>query len=57
MTYIIKDWANNIMFNGKTFDSYEEGWEFIYANVDNSIYDTSQDDNDNEYQEYYVVPF
>lgn len=30
MKYIIRDWANNICFHGKEFDSFEEGWEFIW---------------------------
>ena len=57
MKHIIKDWAGNIMFKGITFNSYEEGWEYIYENVDNSKFDDSGDDNDNEYQEYYVEPY
>lgn len=31
--YIIKDWANNIMFNGKQFDDFEDAWGFIYENI------------------------
>lgn len=29
-TYIIKDWAGNIMFNGQTFSSFEDAWSFIF---------------------------
>jgi hypothetical protein len=28
--FIIKDWANNILFNSKEFDTFEDGWEFLY---------------------------
>lgn len=55
MKYIIKDWAGNHLFKDQVFDSYEEGWEYIYENVDNSLYDETQDEDHNEYQEYYVV--
>lgn len=55
MKYIIKDWADNHLFQDEVFDSYEEGWEFIYENVDNSVYDETLDDDDSVYQEYYVV--
>lgn len=53
--YIIEDWAGNHLFQDETFETFEIGWEFIYKNVDNSKFDMSQDDNDNEYQEYYVI--
>lgn len=56
MKYIIVDWAGNHLFQEEVFNSYEEGWEYIYANVDNSIYDETENDDDNVYQEYYVVP-
>ena len=50
MKYIIQDWAGNHLFKDKTFDSYEEGWEFIYANV------SEETENDGTYDDYYVVP-
>ena len=56
LQYAIKDWAGNRMFPNKTFDSFEEGWEFIHENVDNSAYDKSGKENDNVYQDIYVVP-
>jgi hypothetical protein len=28
----IRDWTNKICFGGKTFSSFEDGWEFIYEN-------------------------
>jgi hypothetical protein len=54
--YIIEDWAGNHIFREDTFDSYEEAWEYIYENVDNSLYNKTGDDNDSVYQEYYVLP-
>lgn len=53
--YIIEDWAGNHLFKDEVFKSYEEGWEFIYENIDNSVYDETQNENDNEYQDYYVI--
>ena len=53
--FIIQDWAGNHLFQDKIFDSFEDGWSFIYENVDNSKFDRTQDENDNEYQEYYVI--
>ena len=54
--YIIKDWANNHLFIDKEFNSFEDGWLYIYENIDNSKYNKTGNENDNEYQEYYVVP-
>lgn len=55
MTFIIEDWAGNHLFKNKIFKSFEDGWEFIYSNVDNSLYDKTGKDNDNAFQEYFVV--
>lgn len=30
MKFIIEDWAGNVLFNGKEFDSFEDGWEFLF---------------------------
>lgn len=53
--YIIKDWAGNHLFKDKIFDSFEDGWEFIYQNVDNSLYDKTENENENNFQEYFVT--
>lgn len=29
--FIIKDWAGNTCFKGKTFPSFEDAWEFLYS--------------------------
>jgi len=31
--YIIRDWMNNIMFGGIEFNSFEEGWGYIYVTM------------------------
>ena len=54
--FIIKDWANNICFKGKEFDTYEDGWEFLdikYPVIYNK--DGTQNDRDDELGEYFVV--
>ena len=53
--FIIEDWAGNRMFPNKTFKTFEDGWEFIYNNVDNSLFDKTQNDNDNVYQDIFVI--
>lgn len=45
--YIIQDWAGNILFNGKEFETFEDGWGFILENV--------EDENDNTYDDYFVI--
>lgn len=27
----IRDWMNNLLFDGKRFDYFSEAWDFIYA--------------------------
>ncbi len=54
--FIIQDWAGNHLFVDWEFDTFEDGWEHIYENVDNSLYDKTGKDDDNTYQEYFVVP-
>ena len=31
--YIVIDWANNVMLNGKRFRSFDDGWAYIYEHV------------------------
>lgn len=54
--YIIQDWTGARKFPDHTFASFEDGWAHIYEHVDNSLFELSGDDNDNEYQEFFVVP-
>jgi len=55
MRWIIWDWAGNRPFGNMEFDSWETAWEYIYANVDSSEFDQTQNENDNVHQEYYVI--
>ena len=52
--WIIEDWAGNRMFPDKTFDSFDDAWDYIYENVDNSKYDESGNEDDNVYQDIFV---
>lgn len=29
-TYLIYDWAGNLKFNGQSFDTFEDAWEYLY---------------------------
>ena len=35
--FIIQDWAGNTMFNGKEFDTFEDGWEYILENIEEEM--------------------
>jgi|TARA_R100000482_G_C5013581_1_gene96700 hypothetical protein len=45
MKFKIVDWMNNRMFPDKVFNTFEDGWEFIYEKIH----------NEEDHQEYYVV--
>ena len=47
--FIIEDWAGNRLFPRKTFNSFEDGWDFIYANI------KEESEDDGTYDDYYVV--
>jgi hypothetical protein len=47
MIFIIKDWANNICFKGKTFESFEDAWGFLYEMFPNG-------DDDRTFDDYFV---
>jgi hypothetical protein len=32
--FIVKDWCGNDCFNGKTFDSFEDAWAFVFKTFD-----------------------
>lgn len=44
--FIIKDWACNVKFNGKKFDSFEEAWDHIYEYAEGC--------DDGDYSDFYV---
>lgn len=46
--WIIKDWSDNICFKGQTFNSFDDGEEFLCEKLG--------DDYETDRQEYYVVP-
>lgn len=45
MKFHIIDWMSNVLFGGKTFDSFDEAWGFIYE----------QFPDEEEFDDYYVV--
>jgi hypothetical protein len=54
--FIIEDSSGNHCFTDHTFDSYEDGWAFLYETypvIHND--DGTQDDRDDELGEYYVI--
>jgi len=46
-TWIIKDWAGNVIFGGKRFSTFENAWEYIYENQPDESW----------YTEYYVEQY
>jgi hypothetical protein len=55
--FIIVDSFDNHCFKNETFDTYEDGWTFLYLKypvIKNA--DGTQNDRDEELGEYYVVP-
>lgn len=55
--YIIEDDFGNHVFKDKEFESFEDGWEFLYEQFP-VIYndDGTQDDQEEELDTHYVVP-
>lgn len=43
--YIIKDWANNEMYEGKEFDSFDDAWSHIFE---------MNPDDDSDLDDFYV---
>lgn len=52
--YVIRDWMNNIMFDGIEFDSFEDGWGFIYETMPEPE-ENSPDWVDGWYDDVFVV--
>lgn len=55
-TFIIKDSFDNHLFKDKEFESFQDGWCFIYQQypvIENT--DGTQDDREDELGEFYVV--
>jgi hypothetical protein len=54
-TYIIIDWAGNKLFNGKEFKNLNDALEYMYENVDNTDFDKSHNEDDDVFQDLYVI--
>ena len=52
MRFIIKDWAGNIMFNGREFESFDDAWECVYEYL--RTLNLSEKDYEEYCGEYYV---
>lgn len=44
--YIIVDWANNHLFRKHEFDSFDDGWTFLYEKFP----------DEEDLGDYYVIP-
>lgn len=53
MSWIIKDWTGRVLFGGKEFDSFDEGWDFIWE-TDPEPDENSPDWVDGWYDDYFV---
>ncbi len=52
----IEDEYGNVCFEGKKFDSYEDGWEFLYNEFPViQLADGTTDDQEEELDSYFVV--
>ena len=47
MNYIIKDWADNIMFNSESFNSFDDAESFLSEFLG--------DDYETDRQEYFII--
>ena len=45
--WIIKDWANNVLFDGREFETFEDGWDFLG--------ETFPDVHETHFDDYFVV--
>ena len=50
--WIIKDWTGRVLFDGKTFETFEDGWGFIYEN--DPLPEESHPDYFSWYDDYFV---
>lgn len=51
MKFIIKDWTNKTCFHGKTFNTFEDAWEYIYEKDPMS---EPLEENEHYYDDYCV---
>jgi hypothetical protein len=50
MSFIIVDWAGNHLFQDKTFETFENGWDHLYQ-----YFDENSMECDEWAQEYFVI--
>lgn len=50
--FIIIDWAGNVLFNGREFESFEDGWEFLYEHF---AHVSDEELEDGFFDDYFVV--
>lgn len=43
--WIIQDWAGNVCFHAREFESFDDAWDFLFATVE-----------EEDCQEYAVIP-
>ena len=48
--FIIVDWANNHLFQDKEFETFEDGWDFLFEH-----FDQERDQDENYLDAYYVI--
>lgn len=49
MKFIIKDWADNLLLNGMSFETFEDAWGYILGDLTDNLGLVEED-----YQEYCV---
>ncbi len=47
--FVIEDWAGNVMFHGKEFKTFEDGWDYIYENIKEEF------EGDGTYDDVFVI--
>jgi len=53
LAWVIQDWTSKVLWDGKQFNSFEEGWGWIYEQ--DPMPDESHPDYNSYYDDYYVV--
>ena len=53
--YVISDWHGNILFPDERFKTPELAWGFAYKNIDNLKYERTLEDDDDVFEDIFVV--
>ena len=54
--YIIQDWNGNHLFTDKTFESFEDGWNFLYQEYPViELPNGKTDDRDDILEDFFVI--